>query len=127
MSLSELERTWTREIYDIIGLLGDLGGISDILILIFGFFALPVSAFSYNLKVLEKLYLVRTYDSTLTEVKSTVKKNKKNKFKSKKIGIPDELTGTDVVKEVELHYPIKLSFWNTMKLFIMEQFGWMWC
>jgi hypothetical protein len=51
-----------REIYTALDLLGDLGGIRDIVIAIIGIFLFPYSEFSYNLKALRKLYLVETVD-----------------------------------------------------------------
>ena len=41
-----------REIYDLLSLLGDLGGINEILITILGILIFPISEFSYNLKAL---------------------------------------------------------------------------
>ena len=51
-----------REIYNALDLLGDLGGIRDIVIVILGIFLFPYSEFSYNLKALRKLFLVETID-----------------------------------------------------------------
>ena len=50
--LDDVETYHTREIYDLLGLLGDLGGIQDILIAIVGIFVFPYSEFSYTLKAM---------------------------------------------------------------------------
>ena len=54
-----------REVYNFFDLLGDLGGIQDIIIIVCGFFLFPVSEFSYNLKALSKMYLVNTESEEL--------------------------------------------------------------
>lgn len=47
-----------RKIYSLLDLLGDMGGIMDIIIQVLGVFMFPLSEFSFILKALEKLYLV---------------------------------------------------------------------
>ena len=122
--LNSFEISHSREIYDLLALLGDLGGIHDVFVLIFGIFVFPWSQFSYNLKIFEKLYLVRTTDSTL--VMQRVKTNSK-KFKTLKTSIPQELESKAVLNEVELHHPVKISVWNAVKLFVLKQFAWICC
>jgi hypothetical protein len=57
-----------REVYGFLDLLGDLGGIQDIIILTLGYFIFPVSEFSYNIKALSKMFLVNTqYDDVVLE------------------------------------------------------------
>ena len=58
-----------RRIYNMLGFLGNMGGVWGIIIAIFGFFVFPYSQFSYNLKIFEKLYLVRTTDPDLVNNK----------------------------------------------------------
>ena len=41
-------------------LFGELGGVFELCIVIFGFFFYPWATFSFHLKVLNKLYTVRT-------------------------------------------------------------------
>ena len=45
----------------------------------------------------------------------------KNKFKSMKISLPETFENTEVEKEVKNHYPIKLEFVTSFKLFCMNR------
>jgi len=47
--------------------IGDIGGVTEIVMLMFGFFVLPFSEFSFNLKAMKKLFLVRTTEQDLFE------------------------------------------------------------
>ena len=90
----------------------------------FGLPIFKISEFSYNLKVLEKLFLVRTKDSNLVVAKHDLNKNT---FKTKKVGIPSGLEDTKIAKEVYCHHPIKLTFLNELWLFLMQTFGCVCC
>jgi hypothetical protein len=68
LMFSEIETVVKREIYDVLGLIGDLGGVSDIFVLLLGLFIFPISEFSYNLKALQKLYLVSTKDPNIVNI-----------------------------------------------------------
>ena len=125
-----IEKTYSRKIYSILDLLGDLGGIYEVFVTCIGIFIFPYSEFSYNMKVFEKIFLVRTTDPNLILTKPTKKKNSgKTKFKNMKFEIPKELNKSkNVASEVELHYPIKLSAMNSFKLYTMTYFGeWVCC
>ena len=54
-----------REGYDLFGLLGDLGGITQIFYLIFGTILYPYSEHSFVVKALKKLYYARTRDNEI--------------------------------------------------------------
>jgi hypothetical protein len=60
-----------REIYNFLDLLGDLGGIRDIIVASIGILLFPYSEYSYNLKVLSKMYLAETIDESLLIQKET--------------------------------------------------------
>ncbi len=55
----------TRDVFDFLDLLGDLGGVMEIIVIAFGYIMSSMSEFSFNLKAIEKLFLVRTKDETL--------------------------------------------------------------
>ena len=55
-------------------MIGDLGGVFEILVLIFGFFVNPISEHSFTMKALEKLYLAKTKQTDLLQKPSTLKK-----------------------------------------------------
>jgi len=54
-----------RKIYGLMGFIGDIGGVTEIVMLMFGFFVLPFSEFSFNLKAMKKLFLVRSSDQKM--------------------------------------------------------------
>jgi hypothetical protein len=45
-----------RTVYNCLDLLGDMGGLVDIIVSFFGIVLFPISKFSFVLKALEKLY-----------------------------------------------------------------------
>ena len=74
-----------------------MGGIQDLLISIVGIFVFPYSEFMYNLKALQKLYLVRTIDPNLIYSGSMNKQDtNKVKFQAKKLDMPTYLKNTDL-------------------------------
>ena len=48
------------DVYTFFDLIGDIGGVIDILIALFGWMFFQLSEFSYTLKFLEKLFLAKT-------------------------------------------------------------------
>ena len=56
-----------REVYGYLDLLGDLGGVTEIMLIFFGFILLPISEFSFQLAAAEKFFIVRTKDAELFE------------------------------------------------------------
>ena len=107
-----------RSIYTFLDLIGDLGGVQDIFILFFAFFISPFSEHFFQMKFLRKLYLVKTQRLNVfqTPVGIPLKKsNNKIKFKNLKQQIPESIESPDLVKETNLHYPIKVSIWQSLK------------
>lgn len=49
-----------REVYALLDLLGDLGGASEILLIVFGIIFYPISEFSFKIKAFQKLYLAKS-------------------------------------------------------------------
>ncbi len=54
-----------REVYTVMHLLGDVGGVLEITILFSAILLGYLSKFSFNLSAIQTLYLARTSDSTL--------------------------------------------------------------
>ena len=61
------EVTHKRTTYDLVGLLGDMGGIQGILISLLGILVVPISAHSFNVKAARKLFMARSTDKDLFE------------------------------------------------------------
>ena len=58
--MDKLTTQYERKVYDTLSLFGELGGVFELFLLIFGFFLEPWATFSFQLKVLNRLYTVRT-------------------------------------------------------------------
>lgn len=54
-----------RAIYSLLDLLGDLGGVTEVMMIVFCFIILPISEHSFVVKAMKKLYIARTKDSDL--------------------------------------------------------------
>ena len=65
--LSSISKMHERKVYSFLELIGDLGGVLEILLLIFGIFINPISEFSFYMKAIKKMFLIRTQDRTMTK------------------------------------------------------------
>ena len=63
----------TRQIYNIFDLLGDLGGVTEVIMIVFGFFLFSISEHSFYLTALTKLFFARTSDGDMFKSKRTSK------------------------------------------------------
>jgi len=54
-----------RVIFGWFGLLGKLGGITNVMMLLFGFILFPISEHAFILKAAKKLFIARTKDKNL--------------------------------------------------------------
>jgi hypothetical protein len=91
-------------------LLGKLGGITNVMMLLFGFILFEWSEHSFVLKAAKKLFIARTRDEHLFIPDPRV--NIEVKAKTKK-----------VQKELDLHRVIKLRFRDRLCLFISLRMG----
>jgi hypothetical protein len=55
----------SRRVFGWFDLLGRLGGITNVMMLLFGSFLFPISEHSFNLKAAKKLWYVRTRQPSL--------------------------------------------------------------
>ena len=56
-----------REVYNLVDLIGELGGVVEVFILIFGFFLYPISHHSFVMKATKMMFLARTSNLNLFE------------------------------------------------------------
>ena len=63
MSVQEIEHE--RKVYGILDLFGDVGGILDIFILLFGIFIFPYSEHSFKLSSAREFFMAKTRDNAL--------------------------------------------------------------
>ena len=57
-----------RRIYSFLDLMGDLGGVLEIVSVVFGFFLFCISEHSFNMGAIQKLFLAKTKDVKLFHV-----------------------------------------------------------
>ena len=57
----------TRAVYGLIDLLGDLGGVTEVVMIVFGFFLFPVSEHTFTIEATKKLFFASTSDDNLFE------------------------------------------------------------
>ena len=55
----------SREVYNILDLIGDLGGVLEVFSLIFGLFVAPIAEHSFTMRAMRKLFLAKTKDRGL--------------------------------------------------------------
>jgi len=65
--LSTSNVKYTRTAYNILDLLGDTGGIFEVVMLLFGWLMFPISEYSFILKAAKRLFLARTTDHEMFE------------------------------------------------------------
>ena len=54
-----------RKIYDIVALLGDLGGVTEVIMLTMGILLFPISEASYNLLSTRRMFMARTENENI--------------------------------------------------------------
>ena len=69
-----------RRIYGYLDLLGDLGGVTEVIMIVFGIFLFPISKHSFIIKATKKLFMARTKDVLLFPIKNSKKIVKQHKL-----------------------------------------------
>ena len=98
-----------RRIYGLFDLLGDLGGVTEVIMLCFGFMLYPISEHSFHIKAIKKLFIARTKDEKLF-----VRKKAKSKKQRK-----DE---ADERVQQLAHKAINVSLGSSSLLYILNTF-----
>ena len=109
MMLSEIAVSHSRQIYDIIDLLGDLGGVMEVLLFVFGFIFFPFSEHNYIIRALQKLYMARTTNDKIF---------KRRRIDTKEFNLSKKDHG-----EIKSHKAIKLSSVKFLKLYFNRLFS----
>ena len=94
--------THERWVYTLMDLMGDLGGVMDVLIFIGGIFISPYSEFNFNMTVIENLYKVKTPAS---------------KWRSNSVSGPNDK------KYNHMNQKIDLGYCQVFKLFFLQYFS----
>ena len=81
-----------RAIYNLFDLLGDLGGLTEIVMLVFGSFLFPISEYSFIIEGMKRFFIASSTDETLFLEEND---EDENKLKSKHLSpdnFPQDLT-----------------------------------
>ena len=114
ISLGNKSINHERQVFTFIDLMGNLGGVFDLLVFIFGIFVAPISEHSFILKFLQRLYILHSSEiGVFNPISGSPTKKNSNKLKHKnlKYKIPQKIIN---VKE---YFPINISTWESIKLF----------
>lgn len=71
--------TYERASYGIMDVLGDLGGVQEVIQFVLGVFLLPISHFCFHLSAIGKLFLVKTKDLSILDLNKTFMSDEKRK------------------------------------------------
>ena len=94
-----------RAVFGWFDLLGKLGGITNVMMLLFGFFLFGISEHSFILKASKKLFIARTKDETLFK-------------EDPKVDIGIRPLSRGAMQELEQHRAIKLSTKDSVLLYL---------
>lgn len=105
-------------------MLGDLGGVTEVLMLIFGFFMFPISEHSFYVHAAKLLYFAKTEDS---ELFTNVEKDKKGKGKYlDPAKFPKDLSKEEI-DDAKKNRAITLSSYDNFMLFVSRLLGMFFC
>ena len=94
-----------RKIYNLLDLLGDLGGVTEVIMICFGIFIYPISEHSFVIKALKKVYMAKTNDRDLFEDKYA-----KEEFRKKFCGVDPKFIPEHLKEELDAHRSIHVNF-----------------
>lgn len=73
----------TRQVYNIFDLLGDLGGVTEVIMIFFGFILFSISEHSFIVTASQKLFFARTNDNEVFQTSDESMKRKKKYLSTK--------------------------------------------
>ena len=96
-------------------MIGDLGGVLELILVLFGIFMAPIGNYSYIMKAAQKLFYGRSsgkpvFDSELDK-------------KTERIINSEVLTRRER-HEVSLHWPIVVNIYKFIELYFAKSIGW---
>ena len=110
-------------------ILGDLGGVIEILMIVLGTFLYPISEHSFILKALSKLYMARTRDEQLLHKNHIEAENlEKDEEDDQKGQVKRKRRLSKAEKrEIDKHRFIKISIKDSVMLYVSEILGRCFC
>ena len=103
--LTSSEIVHKRKIYDLVALLGDLGGVTEVLMLGMGCLLFPIAESSYNMMSTKRMFIARTANNKLFD---EVSEDKKKKWFLSDTCLPDGMED-QLKRELKKHRVISLS------------------
>ena len=116
--LSPANVKYYRKTYDLLDLLGDIGGVTEVVMITFGFMLLPISEHSFTLRAAKRLFLARTDDPEMFVYKPGDQKI---------VNYDKEFNSEEIKKELALHKNINISTSDSIKLFLANLLGNFFC
>jgi len=101
-------------VYGILDLIGDLGGVTELILLVLGSIFLPISRHSFYLSVIKTLYMANTSESDLFA---------DSKLVSKRSQLPDSFPKEEqdeYSKVIQKHKVIKMKLLDSIRLFFCQ-------
>lgn len=109
--------THKRKIYDIVALLGDLGGVTEVIMLVLGIILFPISESSYNMMSTKRMFLARTKDDKF--FRDVDEEAKKKKFLA---DLPDGIRSR-LKNEIQKHRIIRITLFDKLCYYMHNQIG----
>lgn len=109
-----------REIYSLFDMLGDLGGVTEIVMLTFTFFLSPISEHKFNMIAAKRMFLAHTKDKNMF-VAPNVNDIKMNKYLDK--GRFPKSLSKEELEDIKDNRYIKLSFKDSLCLYLSNNWG----
>ena len=105
-----------REIYGFLSVLGDFGGVAQVVETVVMLLISPIAAHNFNLKAISKLYMAKTKDLTLFRSKKN-RKVKQRKEQEREIKRNLSQKSRKILRQ---HRDIKLSMWQSFEIFLFD-------
>ena len=86
----------TRQVYNIFDLLGDLGGVTEVIMIFFGFILYSISEHSFYLTASKKLFFARTNENNIFATSDESLKRKKKYLSTK--NYPKDSTKKEILE-----------------------------
>lgn len=105
-----------RSVYGSLDLLGDLGGVTEVVMLVFGFLLFPISEHSFTLKAAKKMFKARTAELGLFNPPSQAVLDKEPEDFEKKLTLKQ-------TAEIKKHHEIRVKYFDGVRLYIANCMG----
>jgi hypothetical protein len=111
-----------RIAYSLIHLLGDIGGVHQTIVGVFGILFFSISKFSFTLSLIKKYFLIETKEKDLfkPKEKNPLKRTKGvEKYSSRKIDQNEEIV-YDNPSQSKFYHKVTISTFQTIKLYFVK-------